>query len=79
MKIEGVNVAAIDVAYHLDNLRNSISHRKEDKFLHPTINDEKSKLSDHFDEEMIDEVLAQFTGIILIAFSCFCFLVVFIL
>lgn len=79
MKIEGVNVAAIDVAYHLDELRNSIKSRKEDKYLHPTIENEKNELSDRFDEEMIDDVLAQFSGIILITFSCSCFLVVLIL
>lgn len=63
MKIEGDNVSAFEVAHHLDVLKANIEMRKEEKYLDPKTEKEKSLLvaAEH-DKEQLDAIFTNFYG-----------------
>lgn len=71
LKIEGDNVAAIDVAHEMNILLGNIMLRKDLKHLHPKTEAEMVLLSetDGYEKEEIEEVFARFFGTDRILFS----------
>lgn len=62
---EGDNISAIDVAFHLEELRANIMLRKEENYLGPEIVAEKNVLlrNNEFDDATINDVTREFYGI----------------
>lgn len=64
LKIEGDDISACEVAYHLDLLKAIITLRKEEKYLDPETDEEKSILvAVGQDENDLNEIFESFYGI----------------
>lgn len=64
LNIEGDNISAIDVAFHLEELRASIYLQKDEGYLTPSVEIEKEKLIENhaLDGAKIDETISRFYG-----------------
>lgn len=58
LQIEGENVSAVDVVYHLDELRGNLMLQKEDRYLAPPVKAERKKMMDD-DESGFEDVIFQ--------------------
>lgn len=64
LSIEGDNISAIDVAFHLEELKASIYLQRDEHYLTPTAEIEKNKLIEDYavDGVEIDETISRFYG-----------------
>lgn len=63
LKIEGDNVPAVDVVFHLDVLKGNILVRRDEHYLDPATEDEKNNLIEMgFAEQVMDDIITQFYG-----------------
>lgn len=64
LKIEGENVSAVEVAFHMEELRATIALQQTEDYLSPNLKAEIDLLIDSgdFDETTIKDVFRQFYG-----------------
>lgn len=64
LNIEGDSISAVDVAFHLEELRGNIALRKEERYCGPQLEAEKQILmaSNEYDESEFDTVSNDFYG-----------------
>lgn len=64
LKIEGDDVSAVEVAYALNDLEETIKLRKEDRFLSPSAAREREKIvNQHCSLDEINSICDDFFGI----------------
>lgn len=63
LKIEGDEVTAVETATALSTLEDTLKMRKEDRFLSPTVSEEKNALIESgFDSEKLNDICEKFYG-----------------